>query len=201
MIFTQAQPGSFIGGQIRWWTRTWNEPVTKVSHVGVAGNYGPPENQTIVEMTSPEGRKVDLLEQYGDQDIYVYHYSLIDIAVGCDIVNDMSDLIGRPYGYSKIALHLADAVAGKLLSAAYVIPASWFGVKLRGLEFPLLSRLNLLDAVVCSQAVARAYWDRASVHFGGEWPSRNPDNMLDWCERNPNLFQEVWRNETSRNRS
>jgi len=152
-------------------------------------------------MTSPEGRKVDLLEQYGDQDIYVYHYSLIDIAVGCDIVNDMSDLIGRPYGYSKIALHLADAVAGKLLSAAYVIPASWFGVKLRGLEFPLLSRLNLLDAVVCSQAVARAYWDRASVHFGGEWPSRNPDNMLDWCERNPNLFQEVWRNETSRNRS
>jgi len=59
----------------------------------------------------------------------------------------------------------------------------------------LLSRLNLIDAVVCSQAVARAYWDVAGMHFGGEWPSRNPDNILDFCERNPSLFQEVWRNE------
>ena len=199
LIFTQAQPGSWIGDQIRWWTRTWNEPVTKVSHIGVAGSvvYGRVDMTKIVEMTSPEGREVNLLDYYGDQDIYVYRALCLQPWLRSDIVEDMRRLIGKPYGYSKILLQLGDAALGKLISATYVLPAKLFGVKLKGLEFPLLSRLNLIDAVVCSQAVARAYWDVAGMHFGGEWPSRNPDAMLDWCERNPSLFQEVWRNEGS----
>lgn len=192
VVFTQAQPGSWLGDSIRWWTRTWNEPISKASHTGVIGNLAYPEDATIIEMTSPEGREVKLLERYGDQNIYVYRS---DTEMGPEIANEMRQLIGRPYGYTKILLHLADAALGKLISATWVLPARLFGKKLRGLEFPFLSWMSLVDAVVCSQAVARAYWNLAGIHFGGTWPSRNPDNMLDWSESKEDLWFPVWQQE------
>lgn len=187
IIFTAAQGGGFISRRIMGATRTCNEPETRASHVAlisVPAPYMP--NSVLIEETHPH-QDTAPLSKYLKPGINTIIYRRIGISPNQKkaIINAARADIGKRYGYGKILLFIADAWLGKIVSFPICMLGKMFGRTWRGIEFPIFSRLNITRDLVCSQTVARYYYEQAGISFGRHWLTQNPDSMLDYCEAHP----------------
>jgi hypothetical protein len=208
-VFTQAQGGNFASKGILWSTRkgvTWlpwsKEPKTEYSHVACVlhGSNKDIRNTMLVEMTWPEMRIVPL-SYYLDQGckVEIYEPRYLPSVIMKAIAQKLASYVGKRYGKWKIGLFFIDAMLGKLISLCYVLPIYLFSggkIKLKGIEFALFSRLDITGALVCSQSVAKPFWQLADMHFGQKgYLSCNPDNMHDYISKSllwKKMFDTEW---------
>ena len=199
VFFTQAQDGGWISRQINWWSRTWGEPPSQASHVGLIqgicqlqkefeiGKVVLPEMESyaIIEQTYPYQRASNLFSYLHRSNVFVYRRTEMSDTMRSTIMARAKAEIGKRYGLGKIILFLLDAAIGKIISLPIFLIGKLFRRKWKGLEFPILTHLNIIRDYVCSQTVAKYYWEQG-IHFGGSWLTRNPDNMLDWIQKSNN---------------
>ncbi len=162
----------WLARAIRFFTRSFGEARTKVSHVAVVVEAGPPEEAVIVEALSRVKRH-PLWARYGppaDVEVAVFRPLGIDGAQARAVVEAAEGYVGRPYGYLKIAAHLADWA----LLGVYA--------------FRRLARMD--DYPICSWLVAHAF-KRAGIEFGTAPGAASPDDIHDWIETHPDRFREI----------
>lgn len=189
IVFTSARGGGFIGKNIRWWTRTWFEPPTTTSHVAIVVKPAEHlEDCLIVEQTWPR-IQLSCLGKYRAAGFEVYRDTSLPAGQLSGIASEALGARG-PYGSGKILLFLLDAVLGKVLSLPVVTLGLLTGRRWRGFEPALFTQLNLSGALVCSQFVARLWWDRG-YHLGTPWYAATPDALLDYCRSQPDRFISV----------
>lgn len=195
VIFTAAQGEGLINRQVNWWTRTWGEPPSRASHVAVVLDLRDPvEDSYIIEQTFPNQQRSVLGKYWFKSDVYIFRRRGLLESSANSIVKRAESEIGKRYGVGKILLFLADAIIGKIVSLPIYLLGKLLGRKWRGIEFPIFSRLDITKDIVCSQMVAKYYWERG-MHFGGHWLTQNPDSMIDHCTENPELWELVTSNE------
>lgn len=190
ILFTKARAGGWISDLIGWWTRTWGEPPTRASHVALVVEPAEHTDDTLlIEQTWPRQRKA-VLGTYAGADVFIYRRVGMPNSQRKSIVDQAWSDLGRRYGAGKLLLFLADAALGKIISLPIYLLGRLFGRKWRGIEMPIFTRLDITKDLVCSQTVARYYWN-SGYHFDGHWLTRNPDNMLDYCESHSSQFKLV----------
>ncbi len=211
-VFTMAQPdsksGGFISRQILWWNTAWFEPETKCSHMAMIAedsavifenddadfNYKMLANVPVIEQTSGGQRKVKLGKYLESSNVFIYHNEMVGVPDSEALTRAGLNDLGDPYGYGKILLFLLDAALGKLMSLPICLVGLLFGKRLRGIEIPIFSLLNLTGDYVCSQTIAKYYWLILGICYGEHWRGVTPDRAMDWCESN-GQWTQVYSNE------
>lgn len=190
IVFTEAQGGGFVSRMITWWTRTWFEPPTRASHVAVVvepSEYL--EDTLLVEQTWPRIGRTSLGKYLTSSGVYIYRDRQLDEEVSGNIAKSALKSRGR-YGWTKIILFLLDAIVGKIISLPVVLLGFLFGRRWKGIEPAIFSHINLTGTVVCSQFVAKLFWDQG-YHFGRHYNQHTPDSLMDYCEREEERFERI----------
>lgn len=140
---------------------------------------------TLLEMTFPRMREVNLLDYYKNSRFAIYDYSSLTEIDRNVIVNRLKKRLGERYGVTKIILYLIDYIINQTISKIFT-----FGKK--EFNFVVFRRLHLFPGQVCSQVASSAYID--IYDFG---ISPDPDEMADTCRDNPDQFPLVHRQDIS----
>ena len=178
VLFAQAQDDNFINKQIKWWNKALGEPKTKVGHVGMI------ICSTLIEQTWPE-QIASPIDKYKNPIIYRRkNLSENDeVKLSQSAVGDL----GKRYGVLNIVKFLISAVFWKVVTLPFYMIHCFLDLfrkqrkPWKGLELSLLQFMLPCKNIVCSQTVAKYYWD-IGIHIGGHWLSATPDRMLDHME-------------------
>ncbi len=171
--------GRFINKGIRWANQSLGEPPTLVSHTAMVYKVGQTIKDTmLLEQTYPKQRIVPLLNYQGSPVYVSRRFSLSALEAERLVTLGTAD-IGRAYGVGKIALFLADSLVGKAISLPIWGAGKLVGKNWKGVELPLFSRLDVTKDFVCSQTVAKYYW-QLGYHLGDFWLHATPDSILDY---------------------
>ena len=163
---------SFISKAIRFFTRGIGEKRTKVNHVGLVVEEGDLRTATVVEALS-KVTEHKLWDQYGPpkQDaVAVYRATNLTPEEIQTIVATARRQGGKKYGYRMIVAHFLDW----LLLGAYC-----FRRLVRGSKYP-----------ICSWVVAHAF-ERAGKNFGVAPGAADPDDISDFIDAHPDIYQNV----------
>ena len=168
LFFTRS--GSWLSEVIRWATREKGEAKTEASHVGAIITPGFLSNVECVEALTKVERH-PLWEKYGGSGQWMTIYRAVNISapVKRRMARRLRAKVGETYGYGKILLHLLRKLTGDP----------------RWLDLSLLDRYP-----ICSYLVATEF-DREGFSFGIDGRKATPDDMLDFCEANPDKWKCV----------
>lgn len=164
-----SRNSSWLSNAIRWATREPGEPKSEASHVGAIVTRGPLQEVLCIEAL----RKVRLhsfwKKYHGRGKVTIYRARNIGPQDRAFIVEGLHDRVGQSYGYAKIGLHLLHKLTGR---------RRWL-------------RLSLLDRwPICSYLMAIEF-GRRGYHFGIDGRKATPDDMLDFCQANPDKWECV----------
>lgn len=170
IILTAGQ--GFISRGIRRFSQRIGESRTKANHVGVVVEAGRGPHAVVVEALHTV-KMHKLGDQYGGTGtlVSVWRPKRADLLVRQAIVSCAVRYVGRRYGYLKILLHWLDW----LLLGAYV--------------FRRLGRMDRYP--ICSWLVAQAYYEATGWTFGCSPGEAQPDDIWDFCEARPHLYECV----------
>jgi hypothetical protein len=157
---------------IRFFSRGIGESRTMVNHVGIVVESGPPRRAVVVEALSRVKRH-RIWERYGPpsgDSVAVYRAKNLSQEEIATIVTAAESYVGRNYGYFKILAHLLDW----LLLGAY--------------GFRRLARMDKYP--ICSWLVAHSF-AKAHKHFGVEPGAANPDDIWDFVQEHPAIYEPV----------
>lgn len=143
-----------------------------VNHVGIVTGYGPIDFADVVEALS-RVVKHTIYSQYHNQKDKVAIYRPINLNSEQKyiITNKANSYVGDKYGYFKIVTHLLDYFTGK----------HYFFRRLA----------NDDNYPICSWVVAHAY-KAAGLNFGCEAGMADPDDIWDFCLKNPDKYKCVF---------
>jgi len=200
VVLTSRIREGWIGRAIRWATRVKGEPRTEASHVAMVHHVIPPgkspSNVVLIEQTYPRVR-MGTLADYGQSRYWVArNINLIDRECAA-ILAAAESLPEKHYGLLKLPLFFIDGLIGKGLNWIRYGAYKLFGIWEKPWRLPILSRLDFLKSLVCSQFVAWVYEKGAyprnnmgsafdkdgkfiKYHFGGPPLTRTPDDIDDW---------------------
>ncbi|MCD4690143.1 hypothetical protein K8S17_01635 [bacterium] len=173
-VFLTRGPG-FVSRMIRFVTRTIGESRTQVNHVGIVVEDGLLREVAIVEALSKVRRR-GLWEAYGPPRkdwVAVYRpINLTEAEVTIVVTEaEMHWKKGHTYGYVKAVCHFLDW----LLLGAYV-----FRRLARSKRYP-----------ICSWLVADAFKE-AGKYFGVPPGAASPDDIWDFIQSNPDVYEVVY---------
>ncbi len=167
-----ARGTSWLGGAIRFVTRTVGESRTQVNHVGLIVEDGPLTDVDMVEAVSTVKRH-GLWAKYGPpstDSVAIYRpMNLTDEQIDL-IANEALRQVGKSYGYFKAVAHFLDWV----LLGAYV-----FRRMARSERYP-----------ICSWLVADAF-KKAGKHFGVAPGAASPDDIWDFIQAHPDIYEMI----------
>ena len=173
-VFLTRGPG-LVSRLIRFFTRAIGESRTQVNHVGIVVEDGPLQDVNVIEALS-KVRRHSLWATYGpprrDWVAIFRPTNLTDAeieAVVKEAERHWREADG--YGYVKIVLHFLDW----LLLGAYV--------------FRRLARMERYP--ICSWLVADAFKE-ADKSFGVSPGAASPDDIWDFIQRHPDIYEEVY---------
>ena len=167
-----ARRRSFISRAIRFFTQSFGESRSEVSHVGIVVEGGPLEQAQIVEAAG-RAKKRHLLPRYGKRSkTEVAFYRPLNLTSGqrAAIVAAAVEYVGRDYSYFKIVLHLLD----------WILQGAYFFRRLGGID----------DYPICSWVVAKSY-AKADKTFGVPPGAASPDDIWDFVTRHPQRYMMV----------
>jgi hypothetical protein len=182
VIFTSARGGNLMSWLIMQLQRAIGEKKSKTSHVALIHSLCPDTGRLIVEQTFPMQR-ISPLSKYSNSGFRIYRHRNLDEnqrqAIMATAISDLE----KAYGVGNLLLSFLDWLLSIIISLVYTCWKNLFSTgKFRGHEYSIFTRLNIFSPIHCAQTVARYYWDIARIEFGGNWRTRNPDNMLDHIE-------------------
>ena len=161
----------FVSRSIRFLTRKFGEPSTKANHVGIIATAGNQLSAWGIEALA-RVRYHQLSDQYDiNTDVCVFRPINLSEKEKKLVVAKAVSYVDRPYGYLKLALHLADWC----LLGAYV--------------FRRLARMDRYP--ICSYLVASSF-KVVNADFGVTNYAASPDDIWDFCISNPDKYKFVW---------
>lgn len=140
---------------IRYFTRSRNEPETRVTHAGIVHDGGPIGGATVIEALARGVVERPLWSAYaGRRDVAVAIYRIAGLTgeQRRNVRRAARGFLNRKYGYHAL---FAYALTRHLITTPI---------------YP-----------VCSLVVAHAYEEGASVRFGTPARNATPDEIDDWC--------------------
>jgi len=161
IFFTHGEGA--LSKAIRWFSRSPGEAKTETNHVGIVVDDGTLENAGVVEALS-HVRYGTLPARYrGKRDtVSVWRPANLTKKERAAIVSKARGYIGRDYGWLKLGLHALG-----------------------------LQRFAKLDKwPICSYLVGKAY-GVVGKEFGRDGNELTPDDILDFCQANPDKYTEV----------
>lgn len=162
---------SFVSRAIRFFTRHFGESRTQVNHVGIMVGGGSLHSAIAVEALTKVKRHP--LGRYAKQQatgVAVYRPLNLTADEMAAVAAKAESYVDRPYGWFKIATHLADWA----LLGAYVF-----------------RRMTDDDRYpICSWVVAQAF-AAADKDFGVEPGAASPDDIWDFVTANPDKYTEI----------
>lgn len=167
-----ARRRSFISRAIRFFTRSFGESRSEVSHAGIVVEGGPWEETQIVEAAG-RVKKRHLLPRYGKRsktEVAFYRPLNLSPEQRATIAAAAQEYVGREYSYFKILLHLLD----------WVLQGAYFFRRLGGID----------DYPICSWVVAQSY-AKAGKTFGVPPGAASPDDIWDFVTRHPRRYMMV----------
>lgn len=167
-----ARRRSFISRAIRFFTRSWGESRTEVSHVGIVVEGGSIEQAVIVEAAGRVKRR-HLLRHYGKRsntEVAFYRPLHLTLEQREVVVRAAEKYVGREYSYFKIVLHVLD----------WVLQGAYFFRRLGGIN----------DYPICSWLVAHAY-AKVGETFGVPPGAASPDDIWDYVTTHLAEYQMV----------
>ena len=169
-----ARRRSFLSRAIRFFTRSFGEPRSEVSHVGIVVEGGSLEQAVIVEAAG-RVKKRRLIKRYGRRsktEVAFYRPLNLSPEERAVVVRAAEKYVGEDYSYFKIVLHLLDW----FLQGAYVF-----------------RRLGGFDNYpICSWLVAQSYAEVGKT-FGVPPGAASPDDICDFVTTNPEKYLMVRR--------
>jgi hypothetical protein len=169
---------SFISKAIRFFSRSGGESRTKANHTGIVTAKGTAKTAVIVEALTKVKRR-SLYSYYAKHDTDVAIYRPINVSAEdmATIMEKSNSYVGRDYGYLKIVAHLIDWCLGGRYFARRIVSMD---------KYP-----------ICSWVVAQSYAE-VGLDFGVPAGSASPDDIMDFCEANPDKYELVHPLETLR---
>jgi hypothetical protein len=167
-----ARRRSFISQGIRFFTQSFGEPRSEVSHAGIVVEGGTIEQAKIVEAAG-RVKKRHLLPRYGKRshtEVAFYRPLNLSQEQRTAIVAAAEGYVGRSYSYFKILLHLLD----------WILQGAYFFRRLGGIA----------DYPICSWVVAKPY-AKAGKTFGVAPGAASPDDIWDFVTRHPHRYMMV----------
>ncbi len=167
-----ARRRSFISRAIRFFTQSFGEARSEVSHAGLVVEGGMIEQAKIVEAAGRVAKR-HLLPRYGKRshtDVAFYRPLNLTQQQRDIIVGAAEEYVGRDYSYFKIILHLLD----------WVLQGAYFFRRLGGID----------DYPICSWLVAKSY-AKAGKTFGVAPGAASPDDIWDFVTRHPHRYLMV----------
>ena len=161
IFFTHGEGA--LSKMIRWFSRSPGEAKTQTNHVGIVVDPGSLENAGVVEALSKVRYGTLPARYHGKQDkVCVWRPMNLSRKERRAIEAKAKTYIGRDYGWLKLGLHALG-----------------------------LQRFAKLDRwPICSYLVGKAY-GVVGKEFGRDGNELTPDDILDFCQANPDKYQEV----------
>lgn len=173
IVFTKGS--SLLSKAIRFCTRTFGEPRTRVNHVGIVVTEARAKHAHIVEaLTSVVEHPLWDYAEVGDR-VSVYRCTELTENQRKMLAIYARQYKGKKYGYTKIAAHFLDW----LLLGSYA--------------FRRLTDSD--DYPICSWVVAKCY-SKLGLDFGVAPGAATPDDIDDYVRRHPKKYTEILSLET-----
>jgi hypothetical protein len=167
-IFFTRNP-TFLSRVIRWAEREPGEAKSEASHVGAIVSNGPLKKVYCIEALK-KVRYHSLWSRYrGRGTMTVYRPKNIEPDDVEEILWGLRRHVGDSYGYLKIGLHFLRKLTGN---------RNW-------LKLSVLDRYPICSYLVATEFEAQGY------DFGVKGRLATPDDMLDFCQANPDKWQCV----------
>lgn len=168
IVFTRGS--GVLSRLIRFFSRTIGESRTMVNHVAIVVDGGTPVTAKIVEaLTTVQHNSLWRYASPGNE-VAVFRAKNLTVLQANFIAEEAMTYVGKTYGYLKLVTHLLDWC----LMGAYVF-----------------RRLTPSDRYpICSWVVAHAYGSQG-FDFGVSENAASPDDMWDFCLKNPDKYYEV----------
>lgn len=173
-------------------TRRLFEPKSKASHQFMVIKGGDdPRKIVIRQQTSPKIGNAKLSEfMRPGVKLWVFRdRSLSNLEK--DLLVDKAKRTKGVYGFGKIITFFIGGFIGKLISIL-LLPISLLLMLLKhkpiSVEMNIVHLLNITKTIVCSQFIAKLWWEldnQSGVgrHFGRHWLNVDPDQAMDFCEK------------------
>lgn len=161
---------NFVSKGIRFFSRSKGESRTEANHVGIVVHPGTHRTAKIVEaLTTVKTRTMASYYDKDNTEVAIYRPINVSAEDLLKIRNKANSYVGMKYGYIKIVAHFLD----------WCIGGRYF--------FRRFAFMNKYP--ICSWVVAYAYAE-AGYNFGVEPGGASPDDIMDFCEANPDKY--VW---------
>lgn len=162
---------SWVARMIRWATREPGEPATKVNHVGAIMSTGALQRVECIEAI---GRGVTVRRfwtgyAYKKDEVVIYRPVNIPPEEMQAIAEGLLAHEGQAYGYWKLVPHLLRKLT------------RWKG---------WLRLFRLDQYTICSYLIAVEF-SKKGYKFGVRAKAATPDDILDFCEQNPDKYELV----------
>jgi hypothetical protein len=168
IFFTKGD--GWISRRIRKRSRSRNEPPSEVNHCGVVLTEGTFETAEVIEAAGWKVRATHLSDHYSPDQVTICRPHGISDEQVAAVLATARAYEGRRYGFTKIPLHLADAI---FFRNHYV-----------------LRRLSFLPFVICSELVTLCF-DAIDWTFGVKPKEAQPDDIWDYCLAHPEKYERV----------
>lgn len=158
----------FVSKAIRFFTRTIGESRTRVNHTAIVTHGGGLKYARIAEALS-RVRWHGLWWKYAHTGtkLWIFRHRGLSDDDKTTLTNTALSMVGRKYGYLKIAAHVADY----LLLGAYV--------------FRRLARMK--NYPICSYLDGYCFF-KIGVELGGHYTEISPDHIYDHCTKSDDWF-------------
>ncbi|MCK5316340.1 MAG: hypothetical protein KAJ55_00420 [Anaerolineales bacterium] len=167
-LFFTRNP-TWLSRAIRWAEREKGEAKSEASHVGGIVTEGPIEYVLCIEALRKVKRH-SLYKRYkGKGQMTIYRPLNIPWIDRQDILDGVSSQVGDKYGYLKIGTNLL--------------------VKLTG--WKKWADLNVLDRFPICSYLYSIWFEKSGYRFGIDGKRATPDDMLDFCQANPDKWECV----------
>lgn len=176
LVCTKAQGGGLLSNTILLLQRAPGEERSESSHTAVVREVRT-DLVILREQTMPAIRDAGLEQTYNAYQLW----RLRDLSpIERDKIAKLAARRHGAYGVTKIGLFLLDALLARVISLPIVLIGRLFGRRWRGVEPAVFSRLNVTGMLVCSQWVAKLYYDAVGYEFGGHYLTMTPDKIQDY---------------------
>lgn len=178
MVLTTGN--SWLSRSIRWATRSPGEEKSRASHVaGIMAGAELIENVKIVEAVAggvEVGRMGDRYD--ATTQVSVWRPKITD-GQALEVAGHLAGMVGQPYPYGKLLLHLGDSLLGRAFA------------RKRGRDPVFFRRLSLTSGRVCSGVYAQAL-ARLGLFFGADDDRiLSPDDLEDFAVSNPDKYELI----------
>ncbi len=168
---------SKLGALIRFFTRRPFEDKSVASHCGIFSEEGDLDTAILIEAQS-NCNKHSMKEAYGSDEsteLCIFRPINLTDEEKALILAKANFYVNKKYGYFKLLLHLGDWLLGGLY---------------------LFRRLGRMDNYpICSYVVSHAF-GAANKTFGIANDAASPDDIWDFCLKNPLKYQFIWQKGT-----